>query len=72
MLASERGPHGQEHLLSASMEYLLKVLIHLYQKMACGPRVVLSTLSGERHALGSVLAAFLALGASYSLLLLRA
>lgn len=33
---------------------------------------MLGTLSGERHALGSVLAAFLALGASYPLLLLRA
>jgi hypothetical protein len=35
-------------------------MIHQSQKMACGPRVVLGTLSGERHALGSLLAAFLA------------
>jgi methanogenic corrinoid protein MtbC1 len=48
-----------EHLLSARTERLLMAMIHQSQKMACGPRVVLGTLSGERHALGSLLAAFL-------------
>jgi methanogenic corrinoid protein MtbC1 len=52
---------GQEHLLSASTERLLMAMIHQSQKMACGPSVVLGTLGGERHALGSLLAAFLAL-----------
>lgn len=51
---------AQEHLLTASMERLLMATIHTYQKAAYGPRAVYSTLSGERHGIGCLLAAFIA------------
>ncbi len=51
---------GQEHLLSACMERLLMSTINVYQKVASGPRVVYGTLSGERHGLGALMAALLA------------
>jgi MerR family transcriptional regulator, light-induced transcriptional regulator len=51
---------AQEHLLTASLERLLMATIHVYQRTARGPRMVFGTLSGERHGLGSLLAAFIA------------
>lgn len=51
---------AQEHLLTASVERLVMVTMHTYQKTARGPGIVFGTLAGERHVLGSLLAAFLA------------
>lgn len=51
---------GQEHLLTASVERLVMATLHTYQKAARGPGMVFGTLAGERHAMGSLLAAFLA------------
>jgi DNA-binding transcriptional MerR regulator/methylmalonyl-CoA mutase cobalamin-binding subunit len=51
---------AQEHLLTASVERLVMVTMHTYQKAAWGPGIVFGTLPGERHVLGSLLAAFLA------------
>lgn len=57
-----RGELGvaQEHLLSASVERLLLVVIHTHLRAARGPVIIFGTPSGERHALGSLEAAFLA------------
>ena len=51
---------AQEHLLTASVERLVMSTMHTFQKAARGPGVVFATLAGERHAIGSLLAAFLA------------
>jgi len=51
---------AQEHLFSASVERLLMVTIHTYLKTPRGPSILFGTPSGERHALGSLEAAFLA------------
>jgi DNA-binding transcriptional MerR regulator len=51
---------AQEHLLSASVERLLMATIHAYLKAPRGPGILFGTPSGERHALGSLEAAFLA------------
>ena len=51
---------AQEHLLTASVERLVMTTMNTFQKSARGPGVVFGTLTGERHALGSLLAAFLA------------
>jgi MerR family transcriptional regulator, light-induced transcriptional regulator len=51
---------AQEHLLTASVERLVMATLHTYQKAARGPGMVFGTLAGERHAIGSLLAAFLA------------
>jgi MerR family transcriptional regulator, light-induced transcriptional regulator len=51
---------GQEHLLTASVERLVMTTLHTFQKSARGPGMVFGTLAGERHAIGSLLAAFLA------------
>jgi methanogenic corrinoid protein MtbC1 len=51
---------AQEHLLTASVERLVMTTLHTFQKAARGPGMVLGTLTGERHAIGSLLAAFLA------------
>lgn len=51
---------AQEHLLTASVERLVMVTMHTYQKAARGPGILFGTMSGERHVLGSLLAAFLA------------
>ena len=51
---------AQEHLLSASVERLLMVVIHTHLRAARGPVIIFGTPSGERHALGSLEAAFLA------------
>jgi DNA-binding transcriptional MerR regulator/methylmalonyl-CoA mutase cobalamin-binding subunit len=51
---------AQEHLLTASVERLVMTTMHTFQKVARGPGMVFGTLTGERHAIGSLLAAFLA------------
>lgn len=51
---------AQEHLLTASVERLVMTTLHTFQKSARGPGMVFGTLAGERHAIGSLLAAFLA------------
>jgi methanogenic corrinoid protein MtbC1 len=51
---------AQEHLLTASVERLVMTTLHTFQKAARGPAMVFGTLAGERHAVGSLLAAFLA------------
>jgi MerR family transcriptional regulator, light-induced transcriptional regulator len=51
---------AQEHLFSASVERLLMTTIHTYLKAPRGPNILFGTPSGERHALGSLEAAFLA------------
>ena len=51
---------AQEHLLTASVERLVLTTLHTLQKSARGSGVVFGTLAGERHAIGSLLAAFLA------------
>jgi methanogenic corrinoid protein MtbC1 len=51
---------AQEHLFSASVERLLMSTIHTYLKAPLGPGILFGTPSGERHALGSLEAAFLA------------
>lgn len=51
---------AQEHLLSASMERLVFSLIHTYQKQPRGPKMLFATLSGERHAFGILLSAYIA------------
>jgi MerR family transcriptional regulator, light-induced transcriptional regulator len=51
---------AQEHLLTASVERLVMTTLHTFQKAARGPGMVFGTLAGERHAIGSLLAAFLA------------
>lgn len=51
---------AQEHLLTASIERLVMTTLHTFQKSARGPGMVFGTLPGERHAIGSLLAAFLA------------
>lgn len=51
---------AQEHLLTASVERLVMATLHTFQKSARGPGMVFGTLAGERHAIGSLLAAFLA------------
>ncbi|MGH6948601.1 MAG: MerR family transcriptional regulator [Kiloniellales bacterium] len=51
---------AQEHLLTASVERLVMTTLHNFKKSARGPGMVFGTLAGERHALGSLLAAFLA------------
>jgi DNA-binding transcriptional MerR regulator len=51
---------AQEHLFSASVERLLMATIHTYLKTPRGPSILFGTPSGERHALGSLEAAFLA------------
>jgi methanogenic corrinoid protein MtbC1 len=51
---------AQEHLLTASVERLVMSTMHTFQKVARGPGIVFATLAGERHAIGSLLAAFLA------------
>jgi MerR family transcriptional regulator, light-induced transcriptional regulator len=51
---------AQEHLLTASVERLVMATLHTLQKSARGPGMVFGTLAGERHAIGSLLAAFLA------------
>ncbi len=51
---------AQEHLLTASVERLVMATMHTFQKAARGPAMVFGTLTGERHAIGSLLAAFLA------------
>jgi DNA-binding transcriptional MerR regulator/methylmalonyl-CoA mutase cobalamin-binding subunit len=51
---------AQEHLLTASVERLVMTTLHTFQKAARGPGRVFGTLAGERHAIGSLLAAFLA------------
>jgi DNA-binding transcriptional MerR regulator/methylmalonyl-CoA mutase cobalamin-binding subunit len=51
---------AQEHLFSASVERLLMTTIHTYMKAPLGRRILFGTPSGERHALGSLEAAFLA------------
>jgi DNA-binding transcriptional MerR regulator/methylmalonyl-CoA mutase cobalamin-binding subunit len=51
---------AQEHLLTASVERLVMTTLHTFQKSARGPRMVFGTLAGERHVIGSLLAAFLA------------
>jgi DNA-binding transcriptional MerR regulator len=51
---------AQEHLFSASVERLLMATIHTYLKTPRGPGILFGTPSGERHALGSLEAAFLA------------
>jgi DNA-binding transcriptional MerR regulator/methylmalonyl-CoA mutase cobalamin-binding subunit len=51
---------AQEHLLTASVERLVMTTMHTFRKAARGPGVVFGTLSGERHVVGSLLAAFLA------------
>jgi methanogenic corrinoid protein MtbC1 len=63
--AGERWRRGalsmaQEHMLTASVERLLMATIHLYQKIAVGPRLMFGTLGGERHGIGSLMAAFIA------------
>lgn len=51
---------AQEHLLTASVERLVMTTLHTFQKSARGPGMLFGTLAGERHAIGSLLAAFLA------------
>jgi DNA-binding transcriptional MerR regulator/methylmalonyl-CoA mutase cobalamin-binding subunit len=51
---------AQEHLLTASVERHVMTILHTFQKSARGPGMVFGTLAGERHAIGSLLAAFLA------------
>jgi MerR family transcriptional regulator, light-induced transcriptional regulator len=51
---------AQEHLLTASVERLVMTTMHTFQKAARGPGMLFGTLMGERHAVGSLLAAFLA------------
>ena len=51
---------AQEHLFSASVERLLMATIHTSLKTPRGPAILFGTPSGERHALGSLEAAFLA------------
>jgi len=51
---------AQEHLLTASVERLVNTTMHTFQKVARGPGIVFATLTGERHDIGSRLAAFLA------------
>ena len=51
---------AQEHLLTASVERLVMTTLHTFQKSARGSRMVFGTLAGERHVMGSLLAAFLA------------
>jgi MerR family transcriptional regulator, light-induced transcriptional regulator len=51
---------AQEHLLTASVERLVMTTMHTFQKAARGPGMVFGTLTGERHAIGSLIAAFLA------------
>ncbi len=51
---------AQEHLLTASVERLVMTTMHTFQKAARGPAMVFGTLTGERHVIGSLLAAFLA------------
>ena len=51
---------AQEHLLTASVERLVMTTMHTFQKVARGPGMLFGTLAGERHAIGSLLAAFLA------------
>lgn len=52
---------AQEHLLTASVERLVMMMImHTLQKAARGPGMLFGTLAGERHAVGSLLAACLA------------
>jgi MerR family transcriptional regulator, light-induced transcriptional regulator len=50
---------AQEHLLTASVERLVMTTMHTFQKAARGPGMLFGTLAGERHAVGSLLAAFL-------------
>ena len=57
--AGEFSP-AQEHLLTASIERLVMTTLHTFQKSARGPAMVFGTLAGERHAIGSLLASFLA------------
>jgi DNA-binding transcriptional MerR regulator/methylmalonyl-CoA mutase cobalamin-binding subunit len=51
---------AQEHLLTAGVERLVMTTMHTFQKAAHGPGMLFGTLAGERHAIGSLLAAFLA------------
>ncbi len=51
---------AQEHLLSSSIERRLVSVINIYQKQRAGPKVLFTTLTGEPHAFGILLSAYIA------------
>lgn len=50
----------QEHMLTAAVRRQLAFALDLHNRAAGGPRVAFTTLSGERHELGSLMLAVLA------------
>jgi MerR family transcriptional regulator, light-induced transcriptional regulator len=57
---SDKVSIAQEHLLTASVERLVVTMLHTFGKAAHGPTIVFTTLSGERHTLGALMAAMIA------------
>ena len=50
----------QEHLLTAAVRRQLAYALDIYNRAATGPSLAFTTLSGERHEMGSLMLALIA------------
>lgn len=62
----------QEHLLSSAVRRQLSYALDLHSRMASGPAIAFTTLSGERHELGSLMLAVVTASRGYRAIYLGA